>query len=686
MAAQGHSGPESPPDGSAGGHVWPAAFGSTLARMWQPLERFMLPCLALKFKASLRACCTTTKDLVDAKAELFWRPLALAVAAQGIVDASASSHELQHFLKQQLNMKLQAGSAKVLRLLPVIQDSHMPCSWSSSSLNCPARFLLTKPREAVWETLISEVPDDQDPALCIDSLCSHQVLDTSTWQPVRFTTDSPESDMPASLKIQPHTRMQGEAEVLVTSITAEWLPASDLLMVCEEFLDATAESFQGVSIRVLDPAEGSTVHGPQEFMAFRDRMSLSEEQLTSTCKTRRLVAKATGEVLVLALPSLNVLLTLQSPFSQDAPNGDISRDVGPRGAWHHAVWISFMAGDHVAVAWRLSNTSEQRQPHNIKMYNAVGHCVGNAGELVEDTVRYTAPKNRLIVTYTHANGTYIKYFGHHYSFLFDFPHASICWSADGHFMHVRGRSRGACGSSAAYHQLPQAGAIVEISSFPVYNIQHAGVGKEGEQVVWSAHGSYIYCADSHKVGEPRTGAIWSLEYTSSISLFTSARMLLINVFKAAHASALTHCAPQPQAGCYLEHCSEQQRLGTQEPTRICLPSLIVGHFDSVLDAKSVAWNPGLACPTIYAISDDMGGLHLVNASKHTMHGSWTAQELFGTHASNIRGSPATGSSTQHDVSSMGAPGPLSLLWSANGHQLICHGCVGTALVGFDPGS
>ena len=83
--------------------------GSLLVSLWQPLERLTLPSLSLKLRAALRTSCTASQELMDAKPELFWRPLVLAVTAPGLDVAAASSHELQHFLKQQCTIKLQAG-------------------------------------------------------------------------------------------------------------------------------------------------------------------------------------------------------------------------------------------------------------------------------------------------------------------------------------------------------------------------------------------------------------------------------------------------------------------------------------------------------------------------------------------------------------------------------------------------
>ena len=506
-----------------------------------------------------------------------------------------------------------------------------------------------------------------DPTLYADSLCSHQVLDATTWQPVRFS-GSPASDTSAALKIQPHTQHPSNIEILVTSITAEWLASSQLMMISEEFLDGSAETFQGTSIRVLYPEKDQIAHGPVEFLAFRDRTALSEERLISPCRTRCLVAQGVTDVLVLELPSLKTLHTFRSPFGQDM------QAAGPRDHWHHAAWISFMAGDHIAVAWVGNEDGNEdgkqqnaRRPHRVIVHNAAGvimWSVPMSHDYVGKAARYSASEQRFGMAWSDRHETVIVP-DQRPGCLPGVAPATACmsWSADGRFLTLAPRF-----SSGSALSDQSSRAMYDMEQVPYPCIDWAG------HVLWSNHGTFLYSPQNQVIKACKARKIWRLGRPSSVSLFTSMRMMLVTVSEATEHPLSVPCESSTEPGCYLEHCSEQHLLSTDEHQ--VLPNVVVGRYDVLLDASSLAWNPSLACPTTYAISDTMGGVHLVDAVKHCKEGSWTCQYLF-----RARTHPR-GSMPQQDVSVAGSSGPLRLLWSADGCQLLCHGKHGTALIQF----
>ena len=129
---------------------------------------------------------------------------------------------------------------------------------------------------------------------------------------------------------------------------------------------------------------------------------------------------------------------------------------------------------------------------------------------------------------------------------------------------------------------------------------------------------------------------------------------------------------------------------------------VIGRYGSVLDAASVAWNPSLIHPRMYAISDHASAVHLVDAIKHCRLRSWSVRDLFEQPASasvnttsdedhtgpakDIPGQPALTSSTttpeEGQSESMRSAGPLQLMWSGDGRKLMCSGSQGNALLCF----
>lgn len=541
-------------------------------------------------------------------------------------------------------------------------------------------------------SLLSDCRTGKDPALYVDSACSHQIMNIGSWTLVKFALPAdPAQKLTTALHLTSPMKTWKPSEVRVTSVAVDWLPATGQIVVQEEFEHAAGDQIQACCIKVLNAAEGTVSQGPREFQTHRVKDGLSEERLTSSCKTRRLVARGSHDVVLVSLPSLKELVTMQYPMAKQLASLPADKR-NLLDYWHQAAWMSHVGGGRIAIAWRLRLTTGDYAcgEQLIVLYTDDGtpsQCIRDDNR-PEWTQFCSSADSHFIVLPTPKGTTILDLVTGKQCCAFASLKPEPRWSADGHFMVMERAGPGLAG-------------VIQV--FELEHPVHSTMMFRWHNATWSPSRALLCCPGELKIMDAHSQQYWepvkpeNSSCTYRLSPFSN-MVVVLSASKSvpsagqyaapADASHPASTAPVKHAEtCLLEHYNlhDHEHLKTGKN-----PKATVGHYDDILDAGSLAWNPSLKLPKLYAISDKMSGLHLVDAAKHCMLKSYSSHELFSEKGAAVPTLPAVPAPHSVDASNSTASsgkqakvnGPLKLMWSTDGLFLYGQGTFGGVLLSF----